>query len=747
MTSKVHISGNTPDGKNWWWELSHPRKFLEKFFKDEVPGEEVNILKNVINLGCSTSINVYAYGDHIFVDNLRNGSWNCSNWMYRELNIEVIDADPFIKAEVIGNAFEKMETFTKQKSVGYGYYGRLKDYEVTEKASYVISGDRYNNTEVYETYKFLKIRLTADGIDETIELPFKRPRHGHIDASKSTSNSLHVDQDFFGFNNSWKENLSNSYYGSWNCFGEALNDFEVDDYIKVWELFLHERVGTSEYVDRKSIKSIENKKTIKPNLERLEKEEPVLFNYFLWLHDGKISGGVSNNQLLAAWLKTVGEDYDQLKESLEKVFKTCYVKQTKEGRSYPSLPEQRDMCLMFDEAKEKDRAKREHKEWYLRKTNAEKADGLGCNKDTYPLTHTAIESGDLPINLFHDPCDKLKAVNTEWGIWEKALKRDGWSDVLFSIAQSASGRTTYDKDVTPYISFLFRIEKYLDRHAPRPKVKGSRKKVGWKAMPKFVESQWYLEMESGNENGTVNKRSALTPLPDNESGTIEVPYAAMAIHGRQTTYCYSQYYCLFEEGYLDYETKTPVVNELEVGLNGRDDYGLMYYTLTGSPTNRGYPTFLTIFERRKDFTHVHFHRVHPNKYKDGRPVPACKLIEECYRYMAGNVRAEEIHAQQGDMIFIRCEEPKKWSKDEMKGISDFESHAFVVPEGSKPVLLLENKSKTIKNRLGHILSNEDFVVQHPEHEDLTNMPSGWYEVRRCKSWEANPTAIWSFTID
>ena len=27
------------------------------------------------------------------------------------------------------------------------------------------------------------------------------------------------------------------------------------------------------------------------------------------------------------------------------------------------------------------------------------------------------------------------------------------------------------------------------------------------------------------------------------------------------------------------------------------------------------------------------------------------------------------------------------------------------------------------------------------------MKAGWWEVRRCKSWEANPRAIWSLMID
>jgi hypothetical protein len=187
------------------------------------------------------------------------------------------------------------------------------------------------------------------------------------------------------------------------------------------------------------------------------------------------------------------------------------------------------------------------------------------------------------------------------------------------------------------------------------------------------------------------------------------------------------------------------VNELELKLNGRDDYGLMYYTLTGTPRNTGYPAFLIIMERRKSGTHVHFHRVHPCRSKDGKPTPACRLVEECYRYMAGNVRAEEIYAQQGDIIFLKTEQTVQ-IPDDAKAVKEFESHAFK-PLEDKPILLIPNETKSIKNRLGFIYSEGVFMVDHPEHEPIKGIPAGMYEVRRCKSWEANPKAVWVLTID
>jgi len=41
----------------------------------------------------------------------------------------------------------------------------------------------------------------------------------------------------------------------------------------------------------------------------------------------------------------------------------------------------------------------------------------------------------------------------------------------------------------------------------------------------------------------------------------------------------------------------------------------------------------------------------------------------------------------------------------------------------------------------------EFAVRHPEHDDIERLTEGWWEIRRCRSWEANPKAIWSLTID
>lgn len=56
-------------------------------------------------------------------------------------------------------------------------------------------------------------------------------------------------------------------------------------------------------------------------------------------------------------------------------------------------------------------------------------------------------------------------------------------------------------------------------------------------------------------------------------------------------------------------------------------------------------------------------------------------------------------------------------------------------------------AKEPKNRLGFLHSGAGFEVTHPEHENIEHVPGGWIEVRRCRSWEANPKSIQSLTID
>lgn len=725
--------------------------FTDRRYFNDLRTKSGTFLECEVDIGYGIKIYAGSIGDKIYIA-VGENKWSDGFFQYQNNKIKKESVDPFISVKPIGTIYHKKiikNIYCKlnEDQVPTSRYSNprmvYKDKEVlhTYDDKHNHSKDYYNHAIVGSgtPYNFLKLEITVnDGTVKEIEVCFRRPDTGSIDTSKIDVNNIPVSLDLFGTQLNWsfdilnKDNYNNN---SDYKFFNILKKYKLSNSDEFWKLFLSQKNLSS--IPTKAVKALEFSKKIAPNLSKLSTEYPLLYTFFLWLHNDKVKGGISNNQCLAAMLKKNGENYDDLKTQLRSVLDRANTIET----SYYADDTTKQLCLLFDAAKTKDEEQRSHKEWYLKNTAGEQAEALGIDKKTYPLLWEAVSNNDIPIGVFHNPGDKLSIINVEFDLWEKALKRPRYADVLNKIAANAASRSTYERDMIPYISFLFKIERYLDKHAPQ---KGKH----WKAIPAYVNSEWQLEMDEATEEGTVKKRSALTPVADNETMIVTVPYAAIAVHGRQTTYCYAKHYFVFEEYMLDDESGSIITKDLERKLNGRDDYGLMYYTLTGTPRNRGYPTFLIIFERLKEKTRVHFHRVHPNRYKEGKPTPACRLIEECYRYMAGNIRAEEIYAQQGDLIFIKCAEPEH-SREELKSIKDFESHEFISfdPYDKEiPIQLYPNQTKSIKNRLGHIFCFYSFIVQHPEHDNL-KMDAGWYEVRRCKSWEANPKAVWSYTID
>jgi hypothetical protein len=240
-------------------------------------------------------------------------------------------------------------------------------------------------------------------------------------------------------------------------------------------------------------------------------------------------------------------------------------------------------------------------------------------------------------------------------------------------------------------------------------------------------------------------RSALTPVVDNIKHHVVVPYCSMAVHGRMTTYCYAHTYNVLTRGMMF--DGNVVMTDVEEKLNGKDDYGLMFYTLTGSYTNRGYPTFLIIFERLKrgKKTRVHFHRVHPMRSKDGDRNPVSNWTRVAYNWMIGNVNKNDIAFQQGDLAFIQVP-AEKAAKIDFTGatlVSDCDSHCF-----SKPVPFVTYEGKK-KHVLGHVKieSSKDQALKHPEHDDVKIQNEGVFEIRQARSWEANPKGIWTLNID
>ena len=350
---------------------------------------------------------------------------------------------------------------------------------------------------------------------------------------------------------------------------------------------------------------------------------------------------------------------------------------------------------------------------------------LTLDKDKFPITHEAIYSGTLPKGVFFRQTGESYFVyNDNWELWEEMLR--DYPTVALEIAVEVARRTTYEKDIMSYFYFVLRrLPQYLEKFTGKK----------WKGIPKLILD--VKEPEAPEEGKSTTKtRSALTPIVDNENNTVTVPYVSMQIGGYQTTYCYGLDYQILTEGF---SFKGNVVTKnIERKLNGRDDYGLMFYTFTGTAQGRGYPTFLIIFERRDNKTEVHFHRTHPMRSKNGEYNPVHDWTAGCYRWMVGNVSKERTKAQQGDLAFVETTSPLDGAFTTVDG---YDNHKF-----ETPVQFLPYEKKDKANILGYVRLTDDNVLTHPEHMNRL-VPAGDYEIRQCRSWEANPKGIWSLRID
>lgn len=365
------------------------------------------------------------------------------------------------------------------------------------------------------------------------------------------------------------------------------------------------------------------------------------------------------------------------------------------------------------------------------------AEELEIDKEEYPLFHEAVVTGEIPLSIFFPPQkeESYFLINSQWDLWEEMLTR--FPEETKKIARNASSRKHYEKNLSSYFYFvLHKLPEYLKEQTG----------YNWTCSPRLVESQYELEPQAVDEDrGVTKKRSALTPVADNTKHHVVVPYASMAVYGRMTTWCYALNYDVLRRG-LAFNGEI-VTKDVEKKLNGKDDYGLMFYTLTGSATNRGYPTFLIIFERlkQKGKTRVHFHRVHPMRSKGGDHNPVHNWTKTAYNWMIGNVNRNDIVFQQGDLAFIQVTSEKAARVDFSGGtkVTDCDSHCF-----ETPVAFVADKSKD-KNVLGYIRLDGDNMLRHPEHDDVPVRGLGdkVLQIRQCRSWEANPKGVWTLNID
>jgi len=739
---------------------------LDMIMKDKMPPSKT-ISKCLVEIAPGVRLRGFAWGDDVFVDGEQNEFFR--PWA-PNTKLDDTNTEPFFKAEVLGQAYTKtVQVKTRPSTYYYGHAdkisGGLDAYDQNNRNRGWDYGYRENG-KTYVPYAYLRIRITVEGADPVeAEFKFFQPTTGLATLNPSPNHqTVSITSEFFGMSRTWQEllitNQSRNQDTGLAVLYHHLKGSVIPDGADAWWerfFFLHsfpfgeDTAGLSSTLKRKDTAAL---------VLRLQKDNPLDWKFFQWLQSSATVNKNKNNSLLAAFLIKIGTDYDALVRELRKARNevapaTCsyYSYYTFSDKGGAWQESRRAICLTLPGAVDKVEEQEAKADWRKRKTNAGQADGLGIGAE-FPLLRAAVESGEIPTSVFHQPSGE--AVNIEFDLWEKSLGQKGWAEVIYNIAQTASKRGTYEKDISPYLAFLFRIPRYLEKHTGKK----------WSAMPTFIESEWKLEMDEENETGTTKRRSAFTPEADNKTCVITVPYVAVCVSGVRTQWCYSRFYHLFEEGFTDPISGGIVTKDFEPKLNGRDDYGLMFYTLTGTDTARGYPTFLIIFERlqrweptgrKKDTclveeTRVHFHRVRPQRLKDGKHTPACKLVEACYQYMAGNIPATDITAQQGDLIFIKHPNDPiaAGAKTEpaREGLFlEFESHRFEPVAPGALMRLFESTAKTPSNRLGFLWAPGGLRVSHPEHMNIEGLGEGWYEVRRCKSWEANPKAIWSLTID
>ena len=350
---------------------------------------------------------------------------------------------------------------------------------------------------------------------------------------------------------------------------------------------------------------------------------------------------------------------------------------------------------------------------------------IEIDEKIFPLTSAAVSSGQIPLSTFFSKKEQYFLFNNNWALWEKMLEL--YPDITISLAKEVSTRTTYEKDLMSYFyNVLYDLPEYLEKNTGHK----------WTGIPKLLNDSSALDSSSMAE-GVTKERSAMTPIVDNDNHTVTVPFVSVYMPGRFGVYCYAHQYNVLRRGVM--HEGSVVLKDIEEKLNGKDDYGLMFYTLIGTSKGNGYPAFLIIFERLHSGTRVHIHRVNPCRSKDGDKLAIHDWTKNCYNWMAGNVRCDRIKTSQGDLMFVLIEDEVNRTID--KTVNNFDSHTF-----DKDIAFCTDVPKSQKNLLGYCQLQSDTWLRHPEHEDRL-LEMGAYEIRQARSYENNPAGNWSLTID
>jgi hypothetical protein len=91
-------------------------------------------------------------------------------------------------------------------------------------------------------------------------------------------------------------------------------------------------------------------------------------------------------------------------------------------------------------------------------------DFVKIDKEKYPLTYEAVHSGTLPLGTFFRKSGTSYFVyNDNWELWEEMLLL--YPKESKEIAQEASRRTTYEKDLMSYFQFMLHtLPEYLEKN-------------------------------------------------------------------------------------------------------------------------------------------------------------------------------------------------------------------------------------------------------------------------------------------
>ncbi len=357
------------------------------------------------------------------------------------------------------------------------------------------------------------------------------------------------------------------------------------------------------------------------------------------------------------------------------------------------------------------------------KTQLRRAEECGVVREKYPLLWQAFAEGlDSKILYMPEHGGKLP-VNREYRLWETMFRRGHGAEIK-EIVEYVVTRVNYSRRITQYFAAMLRLEAWLDRHAPR--------EGGWRVQPKIVTT---TSDELHESEGVSKRRSAMTPTVS--EGLVLLPFVTIREGGGCA---YSEEYVISDVGVRDIAKPNGGIFEVpfEEKLNGRDDYGLLYYTLTGSTEFSGYPTFLIILEHLEGGKRVHFHRVSPCRRIGGIDTLTTDLISRCYQYMAGNIPANEIDFQQGDLIFVRAQ------GNPLVGatlVDQYEGHTF-----EPPILYAPGDGGVAGNFLGTLEAKGTWSLTHQEHAPHRNPPGRW-KLYRCKSFERNPSGSFRRFVD